>query len=75
MTAAEVRPEAEVQPTAPVVVALPATSVVESCPSPAAAEARLEATVIAPWQEPATVEVRSEAVAAVQQEPALAGSS
>jgi hypothetical protein len=30
---------------------------------------------MAPRQEPATVEARPEAVAAVQQEPALAGSS
>jgi hypothetical protein len=57
------------------VVALPATSAVESRPAPAAAEARLEAAVIAPRQEPATAEAQPEAVAAVQQEPALAGSS
>jgi hypothetical protein len=36
---------------------------------------RLEAVVTAPQQEPATAEARPEAVAVVQQEPALAGSS
>jgi hypothetical protein len=38
--AAEVQPAAEVQLTAPVVVALPATSTVETRPAPAAAETR-----------------------------------
>jgi hypothetical protein len=58
--------------TAPVVVALPATSAAEAHPAPAAAEARLEAAVTAPQQESATTEALSEAV---QQEPALADSS
>jgi hypothetical protein len=62
-----------VQPTAPVVVALPATSTAEA--HPAAAEARLEVAVTAPQQEPAAAEARSEAAVVVQQEPALAGSS
>jgi hypothetical protein len=48
---------------------------VESRPAPAAAEARLEAAATVPRQEPATAEVWPEAIAAVQQEPALAGSS
>jgi hypothetical protein len=62
MAAAEVRPAAEVQPTVPVVMALPATSAVESRPAPAAAEARLEAAVTAPRKAPATAEARPEAV-------------
>jgi hypothetical protein len=73
--AAEAQPEAEVQPAAPVVVALPAASAVESRLAPVAAEARLVVAVTAPQQEPATAEVRPEAFVAVQQEPALAGSS
>jgi hypothetical protein len=65
----------EVQPAAPVVVALPAASAVESRLAPAAAETRLEAAAAAPQQEPAATEVRSEVVVEARQEPALAGSS
>jgi hypothetical protein len=57
------------------VVALPVTSAVETRPAPAAAKTRLETAVTAPRQEPAITEARLEAVAVVQQEPALAGSS
>jgi hypothetical protein len=57
------------------VVALPATSAVDTRPAPAAAETRQEAAVTAPQQEPATAEARPEAFAVVQQEPALAGTS
>jgi hypothetical protein len=75
MAAAEARSIEEVQLTAPVVVALPATSAVEARPAPAAAEARLEAATTAPQQELEATEARSEAVVVAQQEPALAGSS
>jgi hypothetical protein len=63
--AAEARPAVEVQLTAPVVVALPATSAVETRPAPAAAETLLEAAVTVPRQEPTTAEERLEVVAAV----------
>jgi hypothetical protein len=66
---------AEVQLMAPVVVALPATSAVETRPAPAAAETRLEAAVAAQRKKPATAEARPEVIAVVQQEPALAGIS
>jgi hypothetical protein len=73
--AAEARPEAEVQPAAPVVVALLAASAVESRSAPAAAETRLEAAAAALQQEPTATEARSEVVVEARQEPVLAGSS
>jgi hypothetical protein len=74
-TATEARSVEGVQLTTPVVVALPATSVAEAHLAPAAAETWLEAVATMPQQEPAAAEVRSEVVAGVQQEPALAGNS
>jgi hypothetical protein len=50
---AEAQPVADAQPAAPIVVALPASSGMEARQAPAAAEALLEAEVIAPPQEPA----------------------
>jgi hypothetical protein len=65
-TAAEVRPAEEVQLTAPVVVALLATSAVETRPAPVAVEVRLEAAATAPQQEPAAAEARSKVVVVAQ---------
>jgi hypothetical protein len=73
--ATEARSVEGIQLTAPVVVALQATSVAEVHLTPAAAGTRLEAAATAPQQEPAAAEVRSEVVVEAQQEPALAGSS
>jgi hypothetical protein len=56
-------------------VALPATSVAEVHPAPAAAGTRLEAAAATPQQEPVAAEVRSEVVVEARQGPALAGSS
>jgi hypothetical protein len=75
MAATEARPEAEVEPAAPVVVASPAASAVESRSAPAAAETRLEAAAVALQHEPAATEAWSEVVVGALQEPALAGSS
>jgi hypothetical protein len=64
--AAEARSVEEVQLTAPIVVALPATSVAEAHPAPTDAEARLEAAATAPQQEPAAAEARPEVVVVAQ---------
>jgi hypothetical protein len=55
--AAEARHVTEVQPAAPVVVALPASSAVEARQAPATAEMLPEAEVAAPQQEPAAAVV------------------
>jgi hypothetical protein len=73
--AAEARSVVEVQLMSPVVVVLPATSVAEVHPVPAATGTWLEAAVVAPQQEPEAAEVQSEVVVEARQEPALAGSS
>jgi hypothetical protein len=73
--AAEVQPEAEAQPTALVVVALPAAPAVESRPAPTAAEMQLEVAAATPQQESAATEARPEVVVGARPEPALAGSS
>jgi hypothetical protein len=73
--AVEARPVEGVQLTAPVIVALSATSVTEAHPAPAATETRLEATAATLQREPAAAKVRSEVVVEAQQELALGGSS
>jgi hypothetical protein len=65
----------EVQPAAPIAVALPAVSAVEGHPAPAIVETRPEATVAAPQWEVAAAEARAEVAVEAQQEPALAGNS
>jgi hypothetical protein len=64
--ATEARSVEGVQLVAPVVVALPVTSVAEAHQAPAAAETRLEAAPTVPQQEPAAAEVRSEVVVVAQ---------
>jgi hypothetical protein len=65
----------EVEPAAPVVVALPASSAAKVRLAPAATQTSPEAEVAAPQQELAAVAVQPETTAVEQQGPALISTS